>query len=1119
MIDISILGDYLKENFNPEQSQAVQTLQNCVVKAGAGSGKTRVLTYRFFYLVATGRAHVDEILTLTFTKAAAAEMYERIQKIFVEHRHDTDMLRELQHFSEATISTLDSFCYQVVQMDLSRFGLTPDFMLDPQEADRIASQVALRKLSSHRVSPAMKVISELYSPDALIDSLIIPLFSRFFWLSMPYDHQRDASMVRETVQKIIKERIEEFRFVADSLWGYADEVETDASGRKNTDALEKVLALLEENRDEEDIPKAYKLRKKLEIREEYNDLVDVYNTLRGRKMREITILHSHKEDFIDEMYQFIGELHEEVSETKRQRQVVSYYDVAQMARHILSCNEQVRVALSSSYRYIMVDEFQDTNELQKEILYLLSLREPNRLTMPIVPQALRPDKLFMVGDEKQSIYRFRGADVSVFRRLDRQIIDSGGIVLPLRKNYRSEYSLIQTFNSLFKEILAEAEQEFEASSQDLEPKYQEDTVPVRRELFVIEGDGGGKSDDEEQQEADPDSSELTLAEKEALFLSDLVDTIVHSGEYLIQKDDLKVSPSYDDIAIVMRTYSPQLQYEKYFRMKGIPYVLTDVKSLHLEAVANDIYSMLQLLIHPEDFLAYAAVLRSPLCYISDDELIMALEASHQWGIFCDFSFVGMMYGEDKYRSICELYERLQEMSAHEPLYALVSTIWNEGGYRHNLLTHESYSVFIEHIEYLMELAVEEEREGGSLVTYTDRLRTIIENSDDIKGLSILSERSSGVRLMSIHKSKGLQFPVVIVASCGTASRQHALPGVYQWRIGGREVPVPYHAQAGRKGVNLIWEEEKQKLVEQDEAELKRLFYVACTRAQSHLLFSGVSSRSNTDEKNRNRNFLSMLLSADPEAHGITLTSLDASQFTVQRRKLRHEDLVGRVNEISPWYSEWQETEEAAERIVSVTAGSHTGIEGTDSLFTRQLTSYPSDEILFRYALHGVFGTWVHALFEALLSPLETTLDPDLSALDDALVLSLKPSALTQSGIQPREEQILIQDIMSMVEQTLKSPFFVSLGGKSLKAVESELEFMARVEYDGQDLSVSGIVDLLLRYEDHITIVDFKTDRFQDPDLHERQLAIYTSAMRKLYDVEVKSVLSYVRQSGMEWWFE
>ncbi|MBN2859606.1 MAG: UvrD-helicase domain-containing protein [Sphaerochaetaceae bacterium] len=1117
MIDSTILDDYLKEHFNPEQSQAVQILQNCVVKAGAGSGKTRVLTYRFFYLVATGRAHVDEILTLTFTKAAAAEMYERIQKIFVDHSHDTDMLRELQHFSEATITTLDSFCYQVVQMDLSRFGLTPDFILDPQEADRIASQIALRRLSSHRVSPAMKVISELYSPDGLIDSLIIPLFSRFFWLSMPYDHLKDASAVRETVQKIIRERIEEFRFAADSLWGYADEVETDASGRKNTDALKKAFSLLEENPDEEDIPKAYKLRKKLEITEEYNALVDIYNTLRERKMREITILHSQKEDFIDEMYQFIGELHGEVSEMKRQRQVLSYYDVAQMARHILSCNEQARVALSTSYRYIMVDEFQDTNELQKEILYLLSLREPNHLTIPVAPQALRFDKLFMVGDEKQSIYRFRGADVSVFRRLDRQIIDSGGVVLPLRKNYRSEYSLIQTFNSLFKEILSEAEQEFEASSQDLESKNQEDTVPVHRELFVIEGDG--KSDDEEQQEADPDSSELTLVEKEALFLSDLVDTIVHSGEYRIQKDGLEVSPSYDDIAIVMRTYSPQLQYEKYFRMKGIPYVLTDVKSLHLEAVANDIYSMLQLLIHPEDFLAYAAVLRSPLCYIRDDELLLVLEASRQWGIFCDSCRVGLMYDEDKYRSICELYERLQEMSTHESLYALVSTIWNEGGYRHTLLTHESYSVFIEHIEYLMELAVQEERDGGSLVTYTDRLRTIIENSEDIKGLSVLSERSSGVRLMSIHKSKGLQFPVVIVASCGTASRQHTLPGVYQWKLDGREVPVPYHAQTGRKGVNLIWEEEKKKLVEQDEAELKRLFYVACTRAQSHLLFSGVSSRSNTDEKNRNRNFLSMLMSADPEAHGITLTFLDASQFTVQRKTLRHEDLVGRVNQISPWYSEWQENEEVAERIVSVTAGSHTGIEGVDSLFTRQLTSYPSDEILSRYALHGVFGTWVHALFEALLSPLKTTLDPDLSALDVSYALSLKPSALTQSGIQPREEQILAQDIMSMVEQTLNSPFFVSLGGEALKEVESELEFMARVEYDGEDLGVSGIVDLLLRYEDHITIVDFKTDRFQDPELHERQLAIYTSAMRKLYDLKVKSVLCYVRQSGMEWWFE
>ncbi len=1116
MIDTNTLDAFLRDTFNEEQAQAVQTMQNCVVKAGAGSGKTRVLTYRFFYLVATGKASVDEILTLTFTKAAAAEMFERIQRIFSDFSHDPDILTMMQNFQEAAISTLDSFCYQVVQMDLSRFGLTAEFTLDPAEADAIATRAVLRKLSGESDSPAVRYISELYSPERIAEALILPLFSRFFWFSMPFDPCGDTVAVREEIQRIINVRLEEFRRVADALWGYAGDLEGYKVVQKNSATLEQVFALLDSNPGGQVIPNLSKVRGKHELIEEYNDLIVRYQDLRDSSLREITYLNSADDDLLEEIYGLLDELHREVTAIKRERQILSYYDVAQMARSILTENEQVRSSLSETYRYIMVDEFQDTNEMQKEILYLLSLNDPKELRLPIDPRSLHPGKLFLVGDEKQSIYRFRGADVSVFRRLDREIGRSGGYVLPLRRNYRSENSLISTFNSLFREIFQEPQEQWDAEFQALEARDEQDRFEVHRNLFVIEQDSpeegieGGESADEEQES-------LETVETEALFLADLIENIVESGTYLIEREGELVRPSYDDIAILMRTYSPQLQYEKYLRMKGIPYVLSEVRSLHLEAVTNDIACMLQLLVFPEDLFAYAAVLRSPLCYIADDQLIGAMDAARERGIFSERTWPGMdEISGKKYDAARNLYHRLGELSQSGTLTSLVSLIWNEGGYRHNLLSDPSYSVFIEHIEYLMELAAEEDREGGSLVAFTDRLRSIIAGEEDTKNLSILTEQTRGVHLMSIHKSKGLQFPVVIVAACGKGSQPDRTPGVYLWDRGDRTVAVPYHGELEGKGINLIYDAQKESLRLQNEAELKRLLYVACTRAESHLLFSGVVARGNTDEKHRNHNFLSMLLASSPSLHGIEVTTLPSSQFTPRRHSIRQEDIQEKVRQTAPRYEIPWKNPVFTPRITGVTRGGHESVEDP-SVHHRRLAALPSDEIIAAHGIQGPFGTWVHALFESMLTSVQDLMDPDFDRLTDDHALTLRPSILAQSGLTGTEESLLVSDIIRIVRNVLLSPLFVRLREPAPKAVESELEFMARLHLEGMEQAVSGIIDLFLQYEDHIIILDFKTDSHLAPEVHERQLSIYRKAMQKMFSCEIRSVLCYVREPDRDVW--
>src|SRR5690554_6506699 len=343
--------------------------------------------------------------------------------------------------------------------------------------------------------------------------------------------------------------------------------------------------------------------------------------------------------------------------------------------------------------------------------------------------------------------------------------------------------------------------------------------------------------------------------------------------------------------------------------------------LFLESVANDIYSFLQLIIYPEDKLAYAAVLRSPFCRLSDELLFPLLEnfevafenesietnidedqQRYQWAHYVYTKIVelaktnsissivsylwyegGYRYyllsdellfpllenfevalenesietniddEQQSYQSAHYVYTNIVELAKTNSISSIVSYLCYEGGYRYYLLSDKSYHPYLEHFDFLYDLALEFDEKKRSLVLFLDFLRERMGQQEHLQDIEPLRDEVDGVRIMTIHKSKGLQFPIVILSGMGGGVRVNQVPPFYT--VDSIALPKHYKEDSSKK--NILYELDKQGLNAQEVAEMKRLFYVATTRSEKHLILSGFESSRNTGEKAADSYFIAL----------------------------------------------------------------------------------------------------------------------------------------------------------------------------------------------------------------------------------------------------------------------
>jgi ATP-dependent helicase/nuclease subunit A len=552
-------------------------------------------------------------------------------------------------------------------------------------------------------------------------------------------------------------------------------------------------------------------------------------------------------------------------EKKRAQGLLTFSDVAHLARTILRDQKDIRDNEKAAFRAIMIDEFQDNNSQQKELLFLLA--EKQDCCAEGIPEApgLEEEKLFFVGDEKQSIYRFRGADVSVFRELANSFAAGR---LSLGTNYRSSPQLIACYNALFGGSLFDpsgAAPLFQHAAvfppAGKLPPYEADYSPLKAgideegSLDIRIVDSGSQAEDDDGDSDSGDGEQLEGVEQEAAF------TAAKIRELLDEKGESGL-PRYkpDDIAVLFRTRKPQRLFEKHLRLLGIPYAGEGLSGFFVDGPVNDIAAFLRLIAYPLDTEAYAISLRSPFAGLSLRGLSLCIAGFNtakgrdgQRG-GAGTGGPGQPFPESPpplldqgdrraYEQGRRLYWLIREKAAGLSIGELVSELWYRQGYRYETIWNPRTGVYRELFDYLYSQAIKADDEGLSLAAFSDRLEALREREEALEDAEIPLERPGAVRLLTIHKSKGLEFQVVFIVCCGKRARgrRNDKDIYYSPSSHGLSFNPPLPPEcAGLDKVkrNFFFEQDQAEERRKETAELRRLLYVAMTRARRKLFLTG-----------------------------------------------------------------------------------------------------------------------------------------------------------------------------------------------------------------------------------------------------------------------------------------
>ena len=1074
-----------------DQLKAINADTNCVVSAGAGSGKTMVLSYRFVRLVLERKARFDQILTLTFTRKAAREMHQRIHEYLFRCKEDEEIRSQLASFSNAPISTIDSFCAQVVKSNAYEYGLSGEFKVDDEENLTLARRVAIELLEENPQDPGAKILSSIYSPDVIIEDVLLKLSTRYP-LGSTFDEQI-VDEIRRAVDEEYKTLLNHFETYLIRYQGLA----AGGGGKTHQKIAEfttTFLALLE-TAEGESLWRVftgrlgYFTKVGSNVKDEALVLIRDSQEEYGEIRKKLAICSAFflNEDHLRAVVAFVARFLKEHRTRKRASSVVSFSDISHLAVKTLTDNKELRAYYKETFRYIMIDEFQDNNEEQKQLLYLLAEQEGHEGDGIPTAANLAPDKLFFVGDEKQSIYRFRGSDVSVFKALSDELKAIGGQSVQLPKNYRSEPELITWFNEVFPSIMTHEGQSFEADFEPLEFRQAQEGIDPKITLaikpYVV------STDDEEEEVA-----ESSLAE--AYYLAQKIDEILKGDEYLIPSRSGARKPEPHDIAILLRSTSSQLHFERALRLFSIPYTVQMARSLFLEAITNDFYALLQLLLYPSDTLSYAVVLRSPFCFINDSALADLLQEE----LFTPVVSLSEI-DRKKLLNLKAFFEELKEAATLQRLERLVFMLWHESGYAHYYLQNPNYHAYIEHYELLYRVAQTFGEEGKTLSDFLDYLRERLGQNERLEELDLIKEKEEGVQIMSVHKSKGLEFPIVIVANAGSKGRgdDTTLSSVLGYTLPNYLDETIEVSERGKKeqvkNIDGLFDE--GVLAQQEYAELKRLLYVAVTRAETHLIISGSFNRQNRSIDGTRSTFLLLLAQAlgiDPDIPSLEHDKIafDIIEDVPATEFYRTTAAKISIEERRSWYETVEGPYKGQTLRYAVTALA----PETEFSFTNALPEITSDSFLIEKEYGAHFGTFVHRLIEANLAKEDLT-DP-LFFMEEAfkaqLTKSEKESVLSDA--------LLLSDhfIQSQLCKTevLNHPF------------KTEMSFFSREEHDGRTVVVEGAIDLLVDQGDEIVVIDFKSDRFVDEEAHRFQIETYISAAQRLYKKKTRGLIVYLR---------
>jgi ATP-dependent exoDNAse (exonuclease V) beta subunit len=755
-----------------EQVAAIDAPGVVFVSAGAGTGKTTVLVERFVKAVCERGLDVDSLLVITYTERAAGELRSRIRARLGELGRD-DLARALDG---AWISTIHGFCLRLLKSHPFAAGIDPRF--------RVLDESQSRVLQSEAFEAALEEFlgGEEDERSVLLSTYGARALRRM--LTGVYETLRAAG--RPLVLELgtrpgLAERIEELRDAARCLVNEAEAGETARA------TAARALELLEERTLPERLLDLAELKARGERAATYEE------ARRGVEQAALDELAARDRDLLQEL---LGAFERAYRAAKERESALDFEDLQLLARDLLRENAEVRERESWRFRSIMVDEFQDTNRLQCELVDLLA-------------EGADDKEIFFVGDEFQSIYGFRHADVHVFR--ERREHASG--VLALTQNYRSRPEVLGAINHLFSAEFGEDFQRLEAAGRFADPAFE---TPV--ELLVTDKSSYA-------------GTNVHWRRAEARHIARRVQELIQEG----------VAPA-GEIVLLFAAGTDAEWYEEELRHLGIPTYRATGRGYFGQQQVVDLLSYLRLLHNRYDDEALVTVLASPLVGVSNDALVLLRRAAPKRPLFQPFEkgLPSELAAQDVqlFRAFHQRFERLARVAPTLSLERLLEAIISEHDYDLAALAQWDGRRRYANMRKLARLARSyEELRGPDIEAFVRFVRE--QEAVGARELEAVAEEEDGdaVRLLTIHSAKGLEFKVVIVADAG---RDRAAPSpdeilcLPDGRFGFRVADPATGERRGAFEYDAVREAER----EEEKAERLRLYYVAMTRAIDRLIVSG-----------------------------------------------------------------------------------------------------------------------------------------------------------------------------------------------------------------------------------------------------------------------------------------
>jgi ATP-dependent helicase/nuclease subunit A len=844
----------MNDHLTDQQRRAVVARDvSVVLSSGAGCGKTTVLTERYLSHLSVDRAEVGQVVAITFTDRAAREMRGRIRQalgqLLKSEKSDArgeNWARHLRNLETAPISTIHSFCAGLLRQYSVEAGLDPGFdVLEEVLSVNLESEAldaGLQKMLTAQVQPGpdLRELVLLYGWRPVIEGVRHLLRARDRgrwqrWLDLSPaqvaaawgDFGRTRVLPRY-VEYLLGARVPVARTLAllrrhPPLPGpMAERVAMLLDGlprlAEAADPAGRARELAEAARIAGGGKKAWP---DVVVYEQIKGaLADLRKELRHQQLSWAGPAGDGLDSAVEVGQRFLRvacEVAREYAARKRQHGVVDFQDLLLLTRDLLRDRSEVRARLQDRYRFLLIDELQDTDPVQLELVEHLS------------GGGLTAGKLFAVGDANQSIYRFRGADVAQFQELRRRVPEDGRLGLTL--NFRSQPAILDFANALLGHRLADYEP-LRAHHPQVNPG------PCVEFLWSPRGD---KATVVEARTAEAE----WIARRIAAMVrgEEVVRARNGGGEARDLFSPALQAPTRGDIVLLFRTLSHVHLYEAALRKWGLNYYLVGGWAFFAQQEIYDVLNLLCALENPQDAVSLAGTLRSPFCCLSDEALfVLARHADDLWSGLLDDTLTPQLPADQRERvgRARRFLLRWRSLKDRLPIARLLGEVFADSGYDAATQFEPLADRKLANLWKLVDLARTFDRSGlFGLAEFIERLGDFVGTQAREEQAATQPESADVVRLMTIHQAKGLEFPVVIIPDFGAETRRSG-GHVVEWddalgcvaRPPADEEEPPFPEDAAR-----LWEARDD--IEDWHEELRTL-YVACTRARDYLILSAAT---------------------------------------------------------------------------------------------------------------------------------------------------------------------------------------------------------------------------------------------------------------------------------------